>query len=179
MGRHDGRTLNAHRNLSAVLPPGLSSDASGSTPKRWGAHAFSAVAGGRWSKRTVWLLRQDKLSINAAELIAAASVVLLIEADGVIPDNRQFIMKCDNNSACAAVNHGVTTSAGMRVALRIWRRLSMRLKIQVRLLYIETGKNKIAEALSRTDWDRALREVGEVGWECRKRDLSQIIGAWK
>lgn len=147
-------------------------------PLKVGAGTLSGLrvaAGGLWHDTTAWLLKRKKLSINAVELVAAAVAVILMEKEHGIPGKRQFAMKCDNSTACACANHGVASSTGMCVALRKWRRFCKKLGVLVRLLKTEICNNKIVDALSRIEWNKALKALGGSGWECRTRYLGEIM----
>lgn len=158
---------------------GASSDASGSLEKGWGAHAFGAFPYGVWAPRTRRLIEQRKLSINALELLAAAMAVVLVDKAGMVPRGGRFALKCDNDMACAAANYGVTASAAMREALRMWGAESGGRGLTVRLLYVDTKSNSIADALSRLEVGKALSEIGRRGWERKEFQLGELFARWE
>lgn len=82
------------------------------------------------------------------------AAVTLIKRAGKAPRDKRFALKCDNDTACAAVNYGIDGSAAMREALRIWQDTCKWCRCHMRLVFIETKANRIEDALSRGNGKR-------------------------
>lgn len=110
--------------------------------------------------------------INILELIAAAVVVELIESAGRTPCKRRYALKSCNDAASGAANFGIAESAAMRTALRIWLEQCAQQEFTVRLVYIDTNRNGIADALSRAEWSKSKREILKSGRDPKKFDIA-------
>lgn len=130
-------------------------------------------------EQTRRLIQQCKLSIYALELVVAAAAVRFIEVAGVDPHRKAYVLNCDNGAACAAANYSIASSAAMRKALWIWHDTCAEHERSARLLYIETGSNRISDAPSRGEWRKALAGIEEEGWMKRKLDLDEVLSRWE
>lgn len=80
---------------------------------------------------------------------------------------------------CAAANYGIASSVAMREALQIWHDTCAEQETNTRLLYIDTGSNRIADARSRGEWRKALAAIKDEGWVKRKFDLDEVLSRWE
>lgn len=96
--------------------------------------------------------------------MAAAAADQLIDKAVKAPHDRRYVLKCDNDATCAAANYCIASIVAMREALRIWLDTCGEHKTSARLLYIETSNNSIADALSRSEWQKASAGIrGRLG----------------
>lgn len=99
---------------------GVSTDASASLCRGWGAHAFGTIASGTWAPTTLVLINYRRLSINPLELLATEATVVLLDKVGKIPCNRQVVLRGDNFTAYNVSNTGIAYSQAMRFALGVF-----------------------------------------------------------
>ena len=159
--------------------PLVACDASGKWG--WGVRVGGFVLFGEWAPATLAALRRcqaqgdleeeegGSLSISPAELIGAA---FMLEAVGTMRlglTHPRFVGRCDNDSACCAVNNRRTRSYPMHAALRCVVEREGHWGLRMRLQHIPTKENKVADLLSRGKIGEAMAlvaaEVGSgVGW---------------
>ncbi len=147
------------------------------------------VAYGEWAPATLAALRRCReggdreeedggpLSISPAELMGAT---FMLEAVGVMRlglEHPRFVGRCDNASACFAVNNRRVRSYPMHAALRCEVEREGVWGLRMRLEHIPTGENKVADLLSRGAIAAAMEWVrAEVGW-CEVRHLDATLVA--
>ncbi len=118
---------------------------------------------------------EGSISISPAELMGAC---FMLEAVGILQldlPHRRFVGRCDNSSACAAVNRRRVKSYAMHAALMCVIERERHWGLRMRLDHYPTRENKVADLLSRGRIEEAMEVVrAEVGW-CEVRVLD---AAW-
>lgn len=53
---------------------------------------------------TMLLVTNKRLSISPQELLTTGAATLLLGMNGIIPDKRRVVLRCDNISSCSVGN---------------------------------------------------------------------------
>lgn len=134
-------------NSAPILPPvpdlTIETDAS---LAGWGATCRGARSGGLWS------LEEQKMHINALELLAAT---LAVKSFAKGEKNINIQIKTDNRTTVAYVNHlgGTHSDVLNNLAMDLWR-WAMQRNIFLVAEYLPGVKNMVADEESRTERDR-------------------------
>lgn len=127
----------------------------------WEAHLFVQVAGATWSKGTLQLVATKRLSISSLELITTTAAVALLRWTRKIPDEQKVVWWCVKTSACTVANTEEAYSSAMRFALKTFVHICEGHSVTVRLIYISSSENIIADSNRRNKWREALSRVVE------------------
>lgn len=145
----------------------------------WVVHLFGHAAGAAWSAETLQLVAVKRLSISPLELLTTTAAIELLGKIGRIPDERKVVLRCDNTSACNVANTLAAYSPTMRFALKTLERVCERHSVTVRLIYIASRENIVADSISRNKWAEARSRVAELGWQFEKHDMTACMKEWE
>lgn len=130
----------------------------------WGAHAPGFQASGYWSSQ------EDKLSINALELLA------VVRAFQHLPEwwrNKSVLIATDNSTAVAYINKqgGTRSPACLQVTYQLYQ-LVQDLGMTVRARHIPGHLNCLADLLSRRD------QIVRTEWTLDAKVAQRIFSLW-
>lgn len=145
----------------------------------WGAHAFGALACGKWSPCTQALSSTGRLSINPLELLASAAAVMLLNKMGKWPGTRQIALIRDNATAGNAANTGIAYRPAMRLALGIYVDICKTTSARRWLVHVGTKENRIADLASRQERNKVEVAICEARWNPRWTDISKNMHEWE
>ena len=163
-----------------AYPLGGDSVASDASSDGWGIQVGPFIAYGSWGAETVAALARVKkndmekveggsvLSISPAELFVVNLLLLLVHKVGgeQLCEVKRFVARCDNLSACAAVNHRRVRSVPMHAALVMLVETEGEVDLKIRLEHIRTQLNVVPDLLSRGRIEDARRLVAERWGVC-------------
>ena len=161
----------------------------------FGGNVGNLAFSGRFSTKELLLL-----DISTLELVTAYFLVVVLglalqemRAAGTPLGRlarRRFVIRCDNESACYAINRGRARSAPMGEAMRLLAGAEAEFGLEIRAEHIAGKANTVADDLSRAVTDaqhaeavarlqelQSGRDVRLVALPPRWRDLSVVVSA--
>jgi hypothetical protein len=162
---------------------GVDVAADASTSEGWGAHVGGICASGRWEAETFEAIANSRgkkldkvrVSISPLELLAQVLLLAMVGLSFGRPGNGQIVMRCDNQAAVDVVESRRPKSAAMRVALRKLEELERLFQIRVKLEFIGTKENKLADALSRGAEEEVCEVLSQRGLELQEFDGDSVL----
>lgn len=144
----------------------------------WVVHLFGLPAGAVWSTKKTRLVSTKGFSINLFKLLTTAVAVVLIGKHGRVPEEHRVILRCDKTSVSVG-NNGAAYKPAIRFTLRVFMSTCNDVNVTIKLDYIASHGNVIADAISRNNWTEEQKRVSMKGWTFQKQDLNMQLKEWE